>query len=94
MSRLSKLRASARGERCTLQFMDVYDHDPETVVLAHLREISPAGMSQKPDDLCAVYACFGCHQLLHSGNLPTSAWWDIARALVRTHQRMVDKGLL
>lgn len=39
-------------------------HGPETVVLAHVRRGGTAGVGQKPPDLCGVYACANCHDLI------------------------------
>jgi hypothetical protein len=36
----------------------------DTVVLAHLRRASTAGIGQKPSDLCAVHSCRSCHDVI------------------------------
>ena len=57
------LRKLARGQNCQVRLPGCL-HSPETVVLAHLRRGSTAGIGQKPPDLCGVYACAACHDLI------------------------------
>lgn len=58
-------RNSARGKDCTLR-LDCCNHDPATVVLAHIRRFGWGGMGCKPHDFLAVYACSACHDVLDS----------------------------
>lgn len=58
---MTKLRKSARGQPCLVRIPGVCNHDPETVVLAHVRRGQVAGTGQKPADLCGVFACSSCH---------------------------------
>ena len=79
-------RNNAVGQRCEL-CLPCCNHDPETVILAHLRMFGIAGISQKPDDWCAVFACSACHDALDRRNAMTAGLWgyeDIARALIWT----------
>ena len=48
------LRASARGEACTVRLSGVCNGGGETTVLAHLRMLGGGGTSYKPSDLSAV----------------------------------------
>lgn len=54
------LRRLAKGQKCYLRLCG-YQHDPRTVVLAHIRIGGIAGMGQKPPDICAVPLCVDCH---------------------------------
>lgn len=57
------LRKLAEGQNCQVRLPGCL-HSSETVVLAHLRRGGTAGVGQKPPDLCAVYACAACHDLI------------------------------
>lgn len=57
------LRRRAKGKSCTVRLPGC-DGGGETTVLAHIRRGGVAGIGQKPPDLCGVYACFNCHEIL------------------------------
>ncbi|MER2492332.1 DUF1364 domain-containing protein [Catenovulum sediminis] len=57
-----KLRDSAKGQECQVRIPGICNHNPETVVLAHVGKSS--GMAQKSDDIHATFACFDCHDAL------------------------------
>jgi hypothetical protein len=59
-----KLRKAARGRQCFVRLPGVCNGNPETTVLAHLRRGGVAGVGQKPVDLCGVYACSSCHDVI------------------------------
>lgn len=61
--KLPNLRELARGQDCQVRLPGCL-YSSETVVLAHLRLGGTAGVGQKPPDLCGVYACACCHDLL------------------------------
>lgn len=42
----------------------VCNFDETTTVLAHVRRGGVAGMGQKPPDLCGVWACSACHDVI------------------------------
>lgn len=89
------MRQSAKGEACTLRLTGVCNHDPSTVSLCHLRFFGWAGVSQKPDDLLAVFACHACHDALDRRNATTSGLWgfeDVLRALGETLLRQKALG--
>ena len=94
---MSALRKSAKGEVCTLQLPGVCLHlhgqDPqrETTVLAHLRDHT--GLALKPSDSQAIYACHACHDVLDGRMKGHIRAEIISAALVRTHTRMLFKGL-
>lgn len=67
----------------------------ETVVLAHL---NGAGMAIKALDIHGAYACHNCHDILdgRKKNNYDPEWLELIhlRALVKTQERMVEKGVL
>lgn len=89
-----KLRQSARGEQCTMNVAGVCNHDPATVVLAHI-DTEYKGMGLKSPDLCACFACSACHEWLdrHKGSEEDRLFYTL-RAHFRTLKRWVDTGLL
>lgn len=90
---MTKLRRSAKDEACTLNIAGVCCYDPKTVVLCHISDFDGGGMGLKAGDLCAVYGCHLCHARLDAKKVD-DRYFYIARAIVRTHERMVEKGLL
>jgi hypothetical protein len=86
------LRNHARGQACTLRLGNCAS--PETVVFAHLRRFSIAGMGQKPDDLIGVYACATCHDALDRRRGDNVGDGEILRALVETLLRRRADGLI
>lgn len=95
----TKLRESARGEECALQIHPYCNGDRRTTVLCHLP--SNAGMANKSSDLFAVYGCSACHDIVDRRfpqavkNLSKEEiLLCILRAINRTHQRMIEKGLI
>lgn len=88
-----RLRDSAKGQPCTLQFDGICNHDPATTVLAHLR--SPVkGVGNKGDDFHAVFACSACHAALDEGKMLVVTASYCLRALQRTQAIWVANGLL
>ena len=85
------LRKAAQGEACTLRLAGCLP-GTETVVLAHLRFFSWAGMAGKPDDLLAVFACASCHDQLDRRTAPTWGWDDVLRGLGETLLRHKAAG--
>lgn len=57
------LRKLARGQDCQVRLPGCL-YGPETVCLLHVRRGGTAGVGQKPPDLCAVYGCASCHDLI------------------------------
>jgi hypothetical protein len=86
------LRNHARGQACTLRLGNCAS--PETVVFAHLRRFSIAGMGQKPDDLIGLYACATCHDALDRRHGDNVGDGEILRALVETLLRRRADGLI
>ena len=86
-----KLRASARGEQCTLRLVGVCNFNPETTVLAHIGK--GGGMGSKCGDNMAVFACSNCHSEIDSSAKGSHAV-DKLRALGETQQIWFDNGLM
>ena len=90
------MRRSAQGQSCTLR-LPCCNGWLDTTVLAHLRVFGAAGMGQKPDDWCAVYACHACHDAIDRRNAATAGLWgweDLLRAMIETQRRMWASGLI
>jgi len=73
----------------------VCNHNPETVVFAHL---PGGGMGRKMADIHGAYACSACHALVDN---PTHKDWpaDILKlfhhdGMVRTQEIMLNEGLI
>ena len=97
---MSVLRKSARGKDCTLEFFPGQCASAETTVLAHVQMPGCGIMGGKVDDLSAVYACHSCHDILDRRDSRyreiggQTRWQLIARALVRTHEIMIEEGTI
>lgn len=67
------LRTLAQGQPCMVRIPGVCNGNPETTVLAHIRRGNVAGMGQKPPDLCGVWACSSCHDVM-DGRCSNPRW--------------------
>lgn len=88
-------RQNARGRQCTM-LLDCCNHDPQTVVLCHLRMFGAAGMGEKPDDWFAVFACSACHDALDRRDNMTAGlcgFEDILRGLRLTLKQQFRDGV-
>jgi hypothetical protein len=93
---MSNITKSARGESCTVFAPGVTQHDPDTVVFAHLNS---AGMGIKDSDLFGCYACYLCHTWLDFGYVRdniTKAHRNAIHyeAIIRTQRKLLEKGLI
>lgn len=84
-----KIRASARGQHCTLR-CGLPCAPAETVVFAHLPS-RWKGMGNKSPDLFGVYACMSCHVMLDSKRIDPA---DQLRALQETQMKLVELGII
>jgi len=75
------LRTLAQGQPCMVRSVGYCNSNSETVVLCHIRRGNVAGMGQKPPDLCAVWACSGCHDLI-DGRTKTGMTYDAISTLI------------
>ena len=95
---MSKYTQSARGRECTVRIPGICNHNPETVVFAHL---NGAGMGRKFPDVIGAYCCSACHSAvdgrLSASQIPISrnelriAHYE---GMVRTQLIMIDEGIL
>lgn len=94
--RSTALRRAAAGQPCTLEFVGICSHDPETTILAHVHDES-FGKSMKADDTSGVHACFSCHSaydLHRTGLTESEVLWHVLRAYQRTIRNLVTRGIL
>ena len=88
------LRNAARDESCTLRLPGC-NGDTATTVLAHIRRFGWGGMSGKPADYKACFACNNCHDLLDSRDASQPVGDDdILRAMGETLDRHFASGNL
>jgi len=85
----NKIRASARGQDCSLR-VSQYCVDDETVVFCHLNSVY-RGTGIKSPDLFGVYACQYCHAELDASKVTA---YDQLRALQETQMKLAEKGLI
>lgn len=99
--RSKKITMSAKNESCTLRIPSVCNHNPETVVFAHLG--GNKGTGTKNHDIFGIYACSRCHdwmdgRLKHDGsfmgNRSHYATDEKLRALQETQLKLIEKGLI
>ena len=74
----------------------ICNHNPETVVLAHL---NGGGMGKKRLDLHGAYCCAACHDAVDGrtkipGIDPDTLRLWFLEGMVRTQEIMVNKGLV
>jgi hypothetical protein len=77
---MTNLRKLARGQDCKVRLAGICNFDPQTTVLAHIRE-GFYGMGIKPPDVCGVHACSSCHD-------------EIDRRTRKMDQPEVDRAVL
>ena len=61
---MANLRKEAKGRECMVRLTGICNHDPNTVVLAHIRMMGISGMGLKADDLLGAWACSSCHDAI------------------------------
>ena len=57
-------REFAKGQDCQLRIYGYCNYDSTTVVLCHIRKGHVAGIGMKPPDLCGVFGCHKCHEVI------------------------------
>jgi hypothetical protein len=95
------IRASAKGEECTIELHMVCNHNPETVVWCHENSYDAGkGMGLKARDERGAYGCSDCHAV-YDGQVPRPAWMTkeyvderFALAMERSGEILKRKGLL
>lgn len=96
--KMTPIRASARGEQCTLRF-PVCNFNPETTVWCHSNHACDGkGMGLKARDEEGCYGCAACHAFLDGGYAGhmSRAMVDIYFDLARTSSQAIlrRKGLI
>jgi hypothetical protein len=66
------LRKIANGRECMVRLPGICNRNPETVVLAHIRN-QWFSRGSKPPDICGVWACSACHDVI-DGRTQVWAW--------------------
>lgn len=90
----SKLRASAKGQNCTIQIPGICNHDPETTVLAHAPS-EVKGAATKSHDFHACFACHACHETLDQHRVEKwEEYFYWLRGIQRTQAYWQAKGML
>ena len=95
--KMTPLRASAKGEDCTLNVAGVCNYDTTTTVLCHMPIVGEAGGGQKCEDYCSAYGCNCCHDWIDNRNGVhpyEERLFYAMRGIVRTWRRMIQKGLI
>ena len=69
----------------------ICNHDPETVVLAHL---NGGGMGMKAHDLLGAWACSACHSYLDGGHKDDPRLVELAHyhGVRRTIEQLAKEG--
>lgn len=82
------LRKAAKGRNCMVRLEGICNHNPETVVLAHIRMAGISGMGLKADDLLGAWACSACHDAIdrrsHNDHDPLNLRLAHLEGMVRT----------
>ncbi|MBO2578150.1 DUF1364 family protein [Shewanella algae] len=94
-ARSKKITDSANGQDCTLRLPGICNHDPQTVVFAHIGR--RRGIGIKCADYFGVYACDACHseidrrtRIMDTEHLEA----EKLRALEETQERLFEAGLI
>lgn len=96
--RSRKLLDSAKGQPCTLEFVGVCNHNPETTVSCHIHDETFAA-AMKADDTATVHGCSACHVYMDQGGWighisQTVLLRTILRAVFRTMRNRIERGLM
>lgn len=98
---MSKIRESARGERCTIRVIGVCNGDPETTVWCHANGVRfGKGFAIKVNDLLGAYGCSACHAVYDgqrkrpAGMTQQDVELDFWRGHGESLIRLYEKGLV
>lgn len=91
------LREYARGKPCDVRAPYVCTRDDRETVLAHIKRAWCGSI--KPPDICAVHACYACHDLIDGrrtfdGYTPEAIDSLLLRALVQRLADYAQKGVI
>lgn len=81
------LRQLARGQDCQVRLVGICNFNPETTVLAHVRQNT--GIAQKAPDLLGAWACSDCHRACDSNRAHRL---DFMEGVIRTQQKLIAMG--
>ena len=90
---MTDLRKLARGMDCTVRIPGVCNFNPETTVLAHVRQVGISGMGRKAPDLLAAYACSACHEYCDT-HRDAQTELDFLRGVMRTQYLLIEGALV
>ena len=96
MPKQTKITKSARGEECQVRIPNVCNHNPETVVFAH---IGGGGLGMKRPDTEGSYCCSDCHDVIDLRRREQGIDYDRIKlyhheGAMRTRKILLEKGLL
>lgn len=95
MSKVSKIRKAARGQDCQVRLAGICNHNPETVVLAHL---NGGGMGTKHDDIHGAFCCSDCHDAIdrRTNLMMDREYLRLAHleGVIRTQKILISMGLI
>ncbi len=98
MGRKVNLRNEARGRECQIRIPGICNHNPETVVLAHLNNkgLFGVGTGQKPHDMFGAHCCSACHDVVDGRTKTAQYVWEIEMAdyegVFRTQNILLKEG--
>ena len=82
------LRKLAERQECMLRLPGICNHNPETTVLAHIRN-QWFGAGSKPPDICAIFACSSCHDAI-DGRANPNVFAEMAHKGESYHKYILD----
>lgn len=103
MAKQDKYTRSARGQECQVGFSGICNHNPETVVLAHL---NGGGMGMKRANIHGAYCCSACHDFYDGRGQDRADWMiltgqtmadihaEFYEGVFRTQEIMIKNGVL
>lgn len=90
------IRLSARGQECQVRIPGVCNSNPETTVLAHVRQNT--GMGLKGSDFIAAFCCSSCHDEVDRRTRKIVSLDAVKvmfyEGVFRTQQKLADLGLI
>lgn len=99
--RSKKVLNSARGQECAGRFPGICNHNPETVVWAHLNGAAfGKGMGIKAHDVLGMHLCGSCHTYLDVGHgtkplISTDTLLEcVLSAVCETYVRLITAGIV
>lgn len=96
---MSKITQSAKGESCTIRLQNICNHNPETVVYAHINGVRFGhGVGHKVLDIHGAYACSSCHDAIDfrvkTNFIKAELKLAHLEGVIETQMRLIEKGLI